>query len=231
MNLLEPRWDARLGARPDMTAIIRQKTAAEGAGYLFMKRWIDIVFSLVALTVLSPLFLAVAVLIKLEDPKGSVLFRQIRIGKGGKPFVMLKFRSMVHDAEDRLAELLPQNEIAGNMFKMKNDPRITRVGRYLRKWSIDEFPQFWNVLKGEMTLVGPRPPLPREVKNYSPYEMNRLSVTPGCTGLWQVSGRNALSFYDMVELDLAYIAARNLKLDLKIIWQTCVMLVVAKNGM
>lgn len=223
MNLFE--------TRSEMTTLIRQKTASEGAGYLFAKRLLDIVLSLLALVLLSPLFLLVALAIKIEDPKGGVLFRQIRIGKDGIPFEMLKFRSMVHDAESRLAELLPHNEIEGAMFKMKDDPRVTRVGRVLRKWSIDEFPQFWNVIKGEMTLVGPRPPLPREVKNYSPHEMNRLSVTPGCTGLWQVSGRNALNFYDMVELDLMYIANRNLKLDLKIMWQTLVMLLVAKNGM
>lgn len=223
MNLYE--------SRPEMTTLIRQKTASEGAGYLFAKRFLDILLSLVALILLSPVFLAAAVAIKLEDPKGSILFRQIRIGKNGKPFEMLKFRSMVSDAEERLSELLPCNEVEGLMFKMKNDPRVTRVGRIIRKYSIDEFPQFWNVLKGDMTLVGPRPPLPREVKEYSLYEMNRLTVTPGCTGLWQISGRNELSFYDMVDLDLKYIASRNLWLDLKILWQTVVMLLVAKNGM
>lgn len=225
MNLLDTRLRSEIAAR------IRQKTASEGAGYLLAKRLIDIVVSLAALVLLSPLLVAVALAIKLEDPKGPVLFRQVRIGKDGKPFVMLKFRSMVRDAESRLEALLPYNEVEGNMFKMKNDPRVTRIGRFIRKWSIDEFPQLWNVIKGDMTLVGPRPPLPREVKNYSPYDMNRLTVTPGCTGLWQISGRNALSFRDMVELDLAYITNRNLRLDLKIIWKTCVMLLVAKNGM
>jgi len=225
MNLLDTRLRSEIAAR------IRQKTASEGAGYLLAKRLIDIVVSLAALVLLSPLLVAVALAIKLEDPKGPVLFRQVRIGKDGKPFVMLKFRSMVRDAESRLEALLPYNEVEGNMFKLKNDPRVTRVGRFIRKWSIDEFPQLWNVIKGDMTLVGPRPPLPREVKNYSPYDMNRLTVTPGCTGLWQISGRNALSFRDMVELDLAYITNRNLRLDLKIIWKTCVMLLVAKNGM
>jgi lipopolysaccharide/colanic/teichoic acid biosynthesis glycosyltransferase len=225
MNLLDTRLRSEIAAR------IRQKTASEGAGYLLAKRLIDIVVSLAALVLLSPLLVAVALAIKLEDPKGPVLFRQVRIGKDGKPFVMLKFRSMVRDAESRLEALLPYNEVEGNMFKMKNDPRVTRVGRFIRKWSIDEFPQLWNVIKGDMTLVGPRPPLPREVKNYSPYDMNRLTVTPGCTGLWQISGRNALSFRDMVELDLAYITNRNLRLDLKIIRKTCVMLLVAKNGM
>src|SRR5690606_35184897 len=199
MNLLDTRLRSEIAAR------IRQKTASEGAGYLLAKRLIDIVVSLAALVLLSPLLVAVALAIKLEDPKGPVLFRQVRIGKDGKPFVMLKFRSMVRDAESRLEALLPYNEVEGNMFKMKNDPRVTRVGRFIRKWSIDEFPQLWNVIKGDMTLAGPRPPLPREVKNYSPYDMNRLTVTPGCTGLWQISGRNALSFRDMVELDLAYI--------------------------
>ena len=225
MNLLDTRLRSEIAAR------IRQKTASEGAGYLLAKRLIDIVVSLAALVLLSPVLVAVALAIKLEDPKGPVLFRQVRIGKDGKPFVMLKFRSMVRDAESRLEALLPYNEVEGNMFKMKNDPRVTRVGRFIRKWSIDEFPQLWNVIKGDMTLVGPRPPLPREVKNYSPYDMNRLTVTPGCTGLWQISGRNALSFRDMVELDLAYITNRNLRLDLKIIRKTCVMLLVAKNGM
>lgn len=225
MNLLDTRLRSEIAAR------IRQKTASEGAGYLLAKRLIDIVVSLAALVLLSPVLVAVALAIKLEDPKGPVLFRQVRIGKDGKPFVMLKFRSMLRDAESRLEALLPYNEVEGNMFKMKNDPRVTRVGRFIRKWSIDEFPQLWNVIKGDMTLVGPRPPLPREVKNYSPYDMNRLTVTPGCTGLWQISGRNALSFRDMVELDLAYITNRNLRLDLKIIWKTCVMLLVAKNGM
>lgn len=227
MDLIETRFETR----PEAAVGIRQKTASEGAGYLLAKRLIDIAASLFALIALLPLLLLVALAIKLEDPKGGVLFRQVRIGKDGKPFVMLKFRSMIHDAESRLEELLPYNEVAGNMFKMKNDPRVTRVGRFIRKWSLDEFPQLWNVLKGDMTLVGPRPPLPREVKNYSPYDMNRLTVTPGCTGLWQISGRNALGFRDMVELDLAYIANRNLRLDLKIIWKTVVMLLVAKNGM
>jgi len=227
MDLIETRFETR----PEAAVRIRQKTASEGAGYLLAKRLIDIAASLFALIALLPLLLLVALAIKLEDPKGGVLFRQVRIGKDGKPFVMLKFRSMIHDAESRLEELLPYNEVAGNMFKMKNDPRVTRVGRFIRKWSLDEFPQLWNVLKGDMTLVGPRPPLPREVKNYSPYDMNRLTVTPGCTGLWQISGRNALGFRDMVELDLAYIANRNLRLDLKIIWKTVVMLLVARNGM
>lgn len=208
-----------------------QGSAARHQGYLAVKRLLDIALSLLAIVLLFPLFMAAAAAIKLEDPHGPVLFRQMRIGKNGKPFGMYKFRSMVSGAESMLDELLPQNEIDGAMFKMKEDPRVTKVGKILRKWSIDEFPQFWNVLRGEMTLVGPRPPLPREVKDYTAYEMQRLSVTPGCTGLWQVSGRNELSFYEMVELDLQYIANRSLRLDIKIMWKTCLVLLTMKNGL
>ncbi len=133
---------------------------------------------------------------------------------------MYKFRSMVSDAEKQLDELLERNEIEGAMFKMKNDPRITKVGKWIRKTSIDELPQLWNVIRGDMSLVGPRPALPREVQEYTSYERLRLKVTPGCTGLWQVSGRNALSFREMVELDLHYIERRSLLLDLKLILLT-----------
>ncbi|GAC91764.1 putative colanic biosynthesis UDP-glucose lipid carrier transferase [Anoxybacillus ayderensis] len=156
----------------------------------------------------------------IEDPKGPVFFKQIRVGKDGKQFYMYKFRSMVTDAETKLQELLKYNEVSGAMFKMKNDPRVTKVGRFIRKTSIDELPQLWNVLKGEMSLVGPRPPLPREVAQYTEYDKQRLLVTPGCTGLWQVSGRNDLGFNEMVELDLKYIRERSILYDLKIILKT-----------
>jgi exopolysaccharide biosynthesis polyprenyl glycosylphosphotransferase len=189
-------------------------------GYLFVKRCIDIIGALCGLILLSPLFIIVALLIKLEDPKGPVFFKQIRVGKDGQEFYMYKFRSMVTDAEKKLHELLKYNEVSGAMFKMKNDPRITNVGRFIRKTSIDELPQLWNVFKGEMSLVGPRPPLPREVKEYTSYDKQRLLVTPGCTGLWQVSGRNNLSFSQMVDLDLQYIRGRSFLLDLKIILKT-----------
>lgn len=189
--------------------------------YLIIKRLIDFFGAFIGLIILLPtLFLIVAVLIKLEDPKGPIFFKQKRIGKFGKEFYMFKFRSMVSNAEDLLKNLLDQNEIEGAMFKMKDDPRITKVGKFIRKTSIDEFPQLWNVLKGEMSLVGPRPPLPREVFEYSPYDKQRLLITPGCTGLWQISGRNSLSFKQMVELDLAYIEKRTILLDIKIILKT-----------
>jgi exopolysaccharide biosynthesis polyprenyl glycosylphosphotransferase len=188
--------------------------------YLIAKRTMDIIGAMIGLISLSWLFLIVAVLIKLEDPKGPVFFKQIRVGKDGKQFYMYKFRSMVTDAEKRLKELLKYNEVSGAMFKMKNDPRVTRVGKFIRKTSIDELPQLWNVLKGEMSLVGPRPPLPREVAQYTEYDKQRLLVTPGCTGLWQVSGRNDLGFNEMVELDLKYIRERSILYDLKIILKT-----------
>lgn len=188
--------------------------------YLRMKRLMDIVGSLLGIIFLLPIFLIVAILIKIEDPKGPVFFKQVRIGKAETEFQMYKFRSMVSDAEDRLKELLVLNEVSGAMFKMKNDPRITKIGKFIRRTSIDELPQLWNVLKGDMSLVGPRPPLRREVDQYSPFDKQRLLVTPGCTGLWQVNGRNSLGFEDMVKLDIFYIDNRNLFFDIKIILKT-----------
>ena len=188
---------------------------------LFMfKRVIDIFGSLIGLTLLSPLFLVVAILMKKDEPHGPIFFSQTRIGKNGKPFKMYKFRSMCVDAEDKLSELLEQNEVEGAMFKMKEDPRITKVGKVIRKFSIDELPQLWNVLIGEMSLVGPRPPLVREVAVYAEYDKQRLLVKPGCTGLWQVSGRNEVGFDEMVELDLSYIRNMSIKNDLIIMVKT-----------
>ena len=143
---------------------------------------------------------------------------------------MYKFRSMVSNAEDMLEDLLSKNEVEGAMFKMKEDPRITRIGRFIRKTSIDELPQFWNVLLGDMSLVGPRPPVPREVETYSSYDKLRLRVTPGCTGLWQVSGRNELNFHEMVELDLQYIKQRSIIFDIKIILLTVKVMFGSKDA-
>jgi len=198
--------------------------------YLITKRMIDIIGALIGLIALSWLFLIVAVLIKLEDPKGPVFFKQIRVGKDGKQFYMYKFRSMVTDAEAKLQELLKYNEVSGAMFKMKNDPRVTKVGKFIRKTSIDELPQLWNVLKGDMSLVGPRPPLPREVEQYTEYDKQRLLVTPGCTGLWQVSARNSVGFKEMVELDLHYIRNQSILFDLKIIIKTVFVLFGSKHA-
>jgi lipopolysaccharide/colanic/teichoic acid biosynthesis glycosyltransferase len=201
-------------------AIARRDDRQAVTMYSVMKRTIDIVGSLVGLMLLSPLFIIIAILIKWEDPKGSVFFYQTRIGKNERPFRMFKFRSMLTGAEDKLKELLDKNEIKGAMFKMKDDPRITKIGKLIRKTSIDELPQLLNVLRGEMSLVGPRPPLQREVAEYTEYDKQRLSVTPGCTGLWQVSGRNNLCFKQMVELDLAYIEKRCIWFDIKIMLKT-----------
>jgi len=197
--------------------------------YLFSKRFLDIVLSLIGLIVLLPVFILVAICIKLEDKNGPVFFSQTRVGKNQSEFTMYKFRSMVSNAEDLLENLLEQNETTGAMFKMKNDPRVTKIGSFIRKTSIDELPQLINVLKGEMSLVGPRPPLKREVEVYTPYQKQRLLIQPGCTGLWQVSGRSNIGFEDMVELDLKYIVERNIFKDILIIIKT-VLLVFNKNG-
>lgn len=208
----------------------QQVTVNDKKSYLIAKRTMDIIGAMIGLISLSWLFLIVAVLIKLEDPKGPVFFKQIRVGKDGKQFYMYKFRSMVTDAETKLQELLKYNEVSGAMFKMKNDPRVTKVGKFIRKTSIDELPQLWNVLKGEMSLVGPRPPLPREVAQYTEYDKQRLLVTPGCTGLWQVSARNSVGFKEMVELDLHYIRHQSILFDLKIIVKTIFVLFGSKHA-
>ena len=198
--------------------------------YIVSKRIIDIIGSLAGLIFLSPLFLIVAILIKLEDPKGKVFFSQERNGKYPGTFKMYKFRSMVHNAEELLEKLKDQNEQTGPVFKMKDDPRITRVGKFIRKTSIDELPQLFNVLRGDMSLVGPRPPIPREVEQYTTYQMQRLGVKPGLTCLWQVGGRNSVDFDGWVELDIEYIQKRSLWLDIKLIIKTVFVLFGDRNA-
>lgn len=220
-------------ANQDVTYLEKQSTTIrvnDGKLYLAVKRLIDIIGSLCGIILLSFLFVIVALLIKLEDPKGKVFFSQKRVGLNGKEFKMYKFRSMIFNAEEKLQELIKYNEISGAMFKMKDDPRITKVGKFIRKTSIDELPQLFNVLKGDMSLVGPRPPLPREVTEYTDYDKQRLLVTPGCTGLWQVSGRNSLGFKEMVELDLQYIRQRSFFFDIKIILKTVRVLFGSKDA-
>ena len=192
----------------------------ESIFYSITKRLIDIVCSLCGIILLSPLFLIVAILIKLEDPKGKVFFAQERNGIYPKTFKMYKFRSMVHNAEDLLKDLMDRNEQTGPVFKINDDPRITKVGKFIRKTSIDELPQLFNVLKGDMSLVGPRPPIPHEVDQYNSYQMQRLAVKPGLTCIWQVSGRNNIGFDEWVEMDIEYIKTRNLWLDIKLIFKT-----------
>lgn len=189
--------------------------------YLEVKRGFDIVSSLAALIVLSPLMLLVSLAIYIDDPKGSPIFRQIRCGEDGKQFTFFKFRSMCVDAEDKLEALMRYNEADGPAFKIKDDPRITRVGKFIRRTSIDELPQLWNVLRGEMSIVGPRPPLPREVEQYTAYQWRRLGVKPGLTCFWQVQkSRNDVSFDDWIDMDLKYIRERSIGLDLKLILKT-----------
>ncbi|SDV04459.1 exopolysaccharide biosynthesis polyprenyl glycosylphosphotransferase [Microlunatus sagamiharensis] len=194
----------------------------------FVKRGTDIALTLPFLVVFSPLLLAIAVAIKL-DGGGPVFFRQVRVGLEGSTFTMWKFRSMHVDAEERLAELRRENPSMGFLFKMEDDPRVSRVGKFLRKFSLDELPQLFNVLGGSMSLVGPRPPLPSEVDGYENYTHRRLLVTPGLTGLWQVSGRSLLSWDESVRLDLRYVENWTLTLDLLIIWKT-VFAVLARRG-
>ncbi|MFR8734673.1 MAG: sugar transferase [Clostridium perfringens] len=188
--------------------------------YLFLKRVIDILGSGFGLIILSPLFLIVAIAIKVEDSDGNVLFSQKRVGQYGKEFNMYKFRSMVSNAEELKAKLMEKNEMSGPMFKMKHDPRITKVGKFIRKTSIDELPQLINILKGEMSLVGPRPSLPKEVANFEPWMLERLEVKPGLTCYWQVMGRNDIDFEDWMKLDIKYVHDRNFWLDIKLIFKT-----------
>jgi exopolysaccharide biosynthesis polyprenyl glycosylphosphotransferase len=199
-----------------MLAFVRTPTDVVA---LALKRAFDIVASALALAVLSPVLAAVAVAVKLESP-GPVLFGQRRVGRNGRAFRMLKFRSMYVDAEARLDALRAQNEMSGPVFKMRNDPRVTRLGRFLRRSSLDELPQFWNVLKGEMSVVGPRPPVPSEVHEYKRWQRRRLSVRPGITCIWQISGRSNVDFDRWMELDLQYIDSWSLAGDIAICLKT-----------
>lgn len=207
-------------ATVDDKICLQKSTVTAQVGYRVAKRICDLVMSACGLLVISPIMLIVAIAIKVEDPAGPVFFSQMRVGTDGRLFRMYKFRSMATNAEARLEALIAKNEVEGAMFKMKDDPRVTRVGRIIRKISVDELPQLWNVLNGSMSLVGPRPCLPREYDQYTDYDKQRLLVKPGCTGLWQVSGRNHVGFVDMVKLDIYYIQHRSLWMDLKIMFRT-----------
>lgn len=194
------------------------------------KRALDVVGSLVGIILLSPILLLLAIAVRLTS-EGPSIFVQERCGLGGRKFKFYKFRTMVIDAERRRAELEHLNEMSGPAFKMKRDPRITRLGVTLRKLSLDELPQLWNVLKGDMSLVGPRPPLPSEVMCYTPRQAQRLSVVPGITGLWQVSGRNSIADFDQwIELDLKYARTQSFWLDVKILLKTVLIVVLARGA-
>ncbi|OOM16552.1 sugar transferase [Clostridium saccharobutylicum] len=187
--------------------------------YCFTKRMIDIFGSVIGLVVLSPILLIIGIIVKIESD-GPLIFSQERVGLNGKRFKMYKFRSMVVNAEELKSKLHKQNEMKGPMFKMKEDPRVTKVGKFIRRTSLDELPQLVNVLKGEMSLVGPRPSLPKEVEQFEDWMMTRLSVKPGLTCYWQVSGRSDIGFEDWMKLDVKYVRERNIFVDIKLILKT-----------
>jgi lipopolysaccharide/colanic/teichoic acid biosynthesis glycosyltransferase len=187
--------------------------------YELLKRFVDIVCSLIGLIVLMPILVIVAILIRIES-KGSIIFSQDRVGKDSIVFKMYKFRSMVVNAEELKEKLANENERTGPMFKIKNDPRITKVGRFIRKTSIDDLPQLVNILKGEMSIVGPRPSLPKEVQCFDEWMMKRLEVKPGLTCYWQVSGRNEIEFNEWMKLDVKYVNERNILIDATLILKT-----------
>ena len=197
--------------------------------YEISKRAIDIIGAGSGLLLLSPVIAIVACAVKFTS-KGPVFFSQKRVGKNGELFDMYKFRSMVVNAEELKEKLAHQNEMSGPMFKMKDDPRVTKVGKFIRKTSLDELPQLWNVLKGDMSLVGPRPSLPKEVAQFEKWMYKRLSVKPGLTCFWQVSGRNNIDFEDWMKLDIKYVDERNIWIDIKLIFKTVRVLFGDKNA-
>ena len=212
--------ESTISAAPQIS-IDREKTLRSHRRYWVLRRAQDIVFSLLALILLAPLALLISLAIVLDSPGDGAIFRQRRVGRDGKLFWLYKFRTMCPDAEEQLNELLSQNQMDGPVFKIKGDPRITRVGRFLRKTSLDELPQLLNVLQGRMSIVGPRPALPREVELYSDYQRQRLYVTPGLSCYWQIAPhRNEMSFDEWVALDLKYIQERSFWVDWKIIFLT-----------
>ncbi|MFT4233987.1 MAG: exopolysaccharide biosynthesis polyprenyl glycosylphosphotransferase [Microbacterium sp.] len=218
-------------ARP-VTGTIRIESLsapAQRRGAQVVKRGFDIIFALLALACIAPIAATIALAIKLDSP-GSVLYRQERVGKNGQKFNMIKFRSMSTTAEDELEELLRANQGAGPLFKMRDDPRVTRVGRVIRRYSLDELPQFWNVLFGHMSVVGPRPALEREVQKYNARELRRLCVKPGITGPWQVSGRSDLDWHSSVTLDLNYVDHWSPARDLEYIARTVAVVVKPKGA-
>jgi lipopolysaccharide/colanic/teichoic acid biosynthesis glycosyltransferase len=205
---------------PSLPGVLPFETPVpEGAYLRFGKRLLDVVGAATALVLFSPLLFVLAVLVKLTS-RGPVFYRSTRIGRGGRPFTFIKIRSMVRDADSNRHHVEHLNEADGPVFKIARDPRITPIGRFLRTTSLDEVPQFWNVLRGDMSLVGPRPPIPEEVAQYEPWQLRRLDVRPGITCLWQISGRSRIGFQEWMRLDLEYIRHQSLLLDLKILLRT-----------
>jgi exopolysaccharide biosynthesis polyprenyl glycosylphosphotransferase len=220
----------RMSLRPveGMPLIHVKIPSFEGAAY-YVKRALDILVSLAALVLFAPIALVIAIAITADDG-GPVFFRQARVGRDGREFAMLKFRTMRVDAEAELAALLAHNEGSGPLFKLRRDPRVTRVGRILRSFSLDEVPQFWNVLRGDMSVVGPRPPLPSEVIAYDGTVSRRLYIKPGITGPWQVGGRSDLSWEESVRLDLRYVENWTVMTDLVLMWRTAKVMVTTEGA-
>lgn len=213
----------------DLLSLLVFKSAYHSPERLFIKRAMDIMVSVLVIILFLPLWLILPLIIRLESP-GPAFYSQTRVGRNGRLFRLFKFRSMVKDAEAMQQSLLQLNEMDGPVFKVKNDPRITRIGRFLRRTSLDEFPQFFNVLMGDMSLVGPRPPLPEEVSHYGDAQRKRLSIKPGITCLWQISGRNEIKFDEWMRLDLQYIDHWSLLLDLKILFKTVLAILSGKGA-
>ena len=212
------------------TIAVQEIKINDSLGYLFIKRLIDIIGSIIGIIVLSPVFIIVSIAIKIEDPKGKVIFGHKRVGKGGKLFPCLKFRSMFANAEEMKKHFTPaQKKEYEETFKLKDDPRVTKVGKFIRKTSLDELPQLFNILIGQMTIVGPRPIVTKELEFYGEYAKYYESVKPGLTGLWQVKGRSDTTYEERVELDMEYVSTRNIFKDIYIIFMTAIK-VIKKDG-
>jgi lipopolysaccharide/colanic/teichoic acid biosynthesis glycosyltransferase len=203
--------------------------AIKGLNFV-IKRGIDVTIALAILVLFAWFFVPLALLIWIEDRGGSPLYGQVRVGRGGRSFTMQKFRSMRPGADQQLGALLELNEAEGPIFKMRDDPRRTRIGAFMRRWSVDELPQLWNVVKGDMSLVGPRPATPREVAQYEDWQLHRLDALPGITGLWQVSGRSELGFSEQVLMDITYIENWSIGLDLRILLRTVPAVLTGKGA-
>lgn len=220
-------WGSMMYELKEREKIVITERDLDKPMYEFIKRVMDVVCSAFGLVVLLPVFAVTALMVKTDG--GPAFYSQIRVGKNNKHFRMYKFRSMCVNADALLEDLIPYNEADGPAFKIKDDPRITKVGKIIRKYSIDELPQLVNILKGDMSIVGPRPPLVREVEQYNSYQMQRLMVTPGLTCYWQAYGRSDLSFDDWIDMDLKYIKQRGIRLDVSLIIKT-VFAVIFKRG-
>jgi exopolysaccharide biosynthesis polyprenyl glycosylphosphotransferase len=228
--MLEPTLNSGTASPRYIFVADNETTVTRRPAYETTKRVVDFILAGAGLLVLAPAFLLTALAVRLDSP-GPALFSQARVGRDGKLFRCWKFRSMYMDAEKRKAQLLQQNEMSGGViFKMKQDPRITRVGKFIRKASIDELPQLWNVFIGDMSLVGPRPAVPAEVEQYTPYQRGRLQVKPGITCLWQVSGRSDLNFDEQVKLDLQYARIRSLGVDFALLFKTIPAVLFARGA-